>query len=109
MLISSRADKECLIEIIRSRGMFLWHACQLRDLASYLHVGGIPSRSLLNSQNLPFTRFQTDGEDRTNLVWDKVFVNLDDFGCWFAEGKAAVPNPYGPSSTENLTQRHLRG
>ena len=45
---------------------------------------------------MPFTRFDTDEQDRKNFVWDKVFCNLDDFGCWFAEGEGAVPNPYGP-------------
>lgn len=30
------------------------------------------------------------------FVWEKVFFNLEDFGCWFADGKRAVPNPYGP-------------
>ena len=96
MLVSDQADKERLVEIIRSRGMFLWHACQFKDFRSYLRLGGIPSRSLLESQNEPFTRFETDEQDRKNFVWDKVFCNLEDFGCWFAEGKGAVPNPYGP-------------
>ena len=96
MLISARTDKERLVEIIQSRGRFLWHACQLKDFASYLHLGGIPSRSLLETSELPFTHFETDEQDRVNFVWDKVFCNFDDFGCWFAEGKRAIPNPYGP-------------
>ena len=96
MLISNQADKKRLVEIIRSRGMFLYHACQLKDFASYLRLGGIPSRLLLERQRVPFTPFETDKQDRRNFVWDKVFVNLDDFGCWFAEGRLAIPNPYGP-------------
>ena len=29
-------------------------------------------------------------------MWDKVFVNLSDFGSSFARGAKGVPNPYGP-------------
>ena len=78
------------------RGVLLYHACQLRDLASYLRVGGIPSRALLTAKRLPFTPFVTDKLDRTNGVWDKVFVNLNDFGQSFASGEPLVPNPFGP-------------
>ena len=96
MLIRDHDDKARLVEIIRNSTRFLWHACQLKDFASYLRLGGIPSRSLLEQRKMPFTPFETDEQDRVNFVWDKVFCNLDDFGCWFAEGKGAVPNPYGP-------------
>ena len=76
--------------------MFLYHACQLIDFESYLHLGGIPSRALLESKQVKFTEFQTDATDRKNSVWDKVFVNLADFGESFARGDKSVPNPYGP-------------
>ncbi len=78
------------------RGVSLWHACQLSDFRSYLTIGGIPSRSLLEQASLSFTPFQTDAKDRSRGVWDKVFVNLSDFGASFAHGASATPNPYGP-------------
>jgi len=42
------------------------------------------------------TLFETDSIDKENTVWDKVFLNLEDFGRTFAKGGAAVPNVYGP-------------
>ena len=71
------------------------------DFESYIQVGGIPSRNLLEEGGAPFTSFETDRRDLENWVWDKVFLNLEDFGSTFArslaEGRAnSVPNPYGP-------------
>ena len=74
----------------------MYHACQLRDFESYLKVGGIPSRQLLERRGLGFTAFDTDEQDHVNDVWSKVFLNLQDFGKLFDSGKDAVPNPYGP-------------
>lgn len=85
-----------LVEFMRRRQASLWHACQLVDLAGYLALGGIPARSLLERTRLRMTPFVTDSVDRRNGVWDKVFLNLDDFGRSFAAGFRAVPNPYGP-------------
>jgi hypothetical protein len=87
---------EELVQLFVARDVSLYHACQLQDFASYLRFGGIPSRELLEQSRLPFTPFQTDSKDRTNGVWDKVFVNLSDFGKSFATGGTATPNPYGP-------------
>ena len=81
---------------LESRDVSLWHACQLRDFRSYLEVGGIPSRSLLERARVEFTPFATDASDRSGGMWPKVFVNLSDFGGAFAHGAEAVPNPYGP-------------
>lgn len=85
-----------LITRLDQRGAYIWHACQFQDFCSYLALGGIPSRALLERASLPFTPFETDGRDRTNGVWDKVFVNLSDFGRAFAGGKNATPNAFGP-------------
>lgn len=85
-----------LVTLFECRMVYLWHACQLKDFRSYIAVGGIPSRALLDHCRLPFTTFATDDIDRTNGVWDKVFVNLSDFGDAFAKGRAATPNAYGP-------------
>lgn len=74
----------------------LWHACQLRDLRSYLEIGGIPSRALLELSHLGFTPFVTDASDRNKGLWPKVFLNLADFGRFFAMEFDAVPNAYGP-------------
>jgi hypothetical protein len=85
-----------LVELLKNRGAYLYHACQLIDFQSYLKLGGIPSRAHLESNEKPYTPFKTDQNDRTNDDWDKVFANLSDFGFTFAEGYDAVPNIYGP-------------
>jgi hypothetical protein len=85
-----------LVELFQRRDAYLYHACQLLDFQSYLNVGGIPSRSHLESNRHPYTPFKTDQDDRDNRVWDKVFANLSDFGSTFAGGYDAVPNVYGP-------------
>lgn len=85
-----------LVGLLTRRGVSLFHACQFVDFCTYLRLGGIPSRSLLEQSRLGFTVFETDIHDRHNGVWDKVFVNLADFGETFAHGYNGVPNPYGP-------------
>lgn len=85
-----------LVELFQRRDAYLYHACQLLDFQSYLNVGGIPSRSHLESNSHPYTPFKTDQNDRANDDWDKVFANLSDFGFTFAGGYDAVPNIYGP-------------
>ena len=85
-----------LVSLLERRRVYLYHACQLQDFGSYLRIGGVPSRARLEQERLAVTPFMTDGMDRANGVWDKVFVNWEDFGNGFARGRAAVPNPYGP-------------
>jgi hypothetical protein len=85
-----------LISLLQNRGVYLWHACQFRDFQAYLALGSIPSRACLENSGRGFTAFETDSIDHDNGVWDKVFVNLSDFGRSFAVGGNAVPNPYGP-------------
>lgn len=85
-----------LVELLQTRGVLVHHACQYQDFVSYLRLGGVPSRDLLQSVGLDTTPFTTDQIDRENGVWDKAFVNLEDYGRTFARGHAAVPNPYGP-------------
>lgn len=85
-----------LVDHLNRRQASLWHACQVNDLAAYLALGGVPARSLVERRGLLQTAFVTDAIDRTNGMWDKVFLNLDDFGRSFAAGRRAVPNPYGP-------------
>lgn len=87
---------QSLVDLFEKRRVSLYHACQLIDFASYLSLGGIPSRALLETNELPFTPFETDTIDRVNNVWDKVFINLSDFGYFFAQAGKNVPNPYGP-------------
>ncbi|MYB95632.1 hypothetical protein F4054_02815 [Candidatus Poribacteria bacterium] len=87
---------QSLVDLFAERQVFLYHACQLIDFQSYLRLGGIPSQALLETRKLPFTPFETDTIDRENNVWNKVFVNLSDFGGFFARGAKNVPNPYGP-------------
>jgi len=90
-----------LINLLNERGVKIYHACQYKDFKTYLQIGGIPSRNLMENSRLPYTEFDTDNVDRTNEVWNKVFANLSDFGFPFARGnwsknKAPTPNPYGP-------------
>lgn len=85
-----------VMDILHEYKIKLYHACQFQDFVSYLKVGGIPSRQLLKDRNLTFTAFQTDSSDLQKGLFDKVFLNLQDFGNTFHAGKNAVPNPYGP-------------
>ncbi len=85
-----------LVELLKTRRVSLYHACQYQDFVSYLKLGGVPSRDRLERASLDNTPFTTDQVDRENGVWDKVFLNLQDFGQGFASAHAAVPNPYGP-------------
>ena len=92
---------EQVVGLFQQRHVFLYHACQLADFRTYVLLGGIPSRRLMEGSGLPFTRFVTDLEDHHNGVWPKVFVNLSDFGQGFAswhwsDVRAPTPNPDGP-------------
>lgn len=87
---------EEIIQLFEKRQMALFHACQLVDFQTYLMLGGVPSRAHMEQAQLPFTKFETDMQDHENGVWDKVFVNLDDWGRIFTLGRAGVPNAYGP-------------
>lgn len=89
-------DIQTLVDLFADREVSLYHACQLLDFQSYIELGGIPSRALLENRRAKFTPFVTDDTDSENNVWDKVFVNLEDFGESFARGKRSTPNPYGP-------------
>jgi hypothetical protein len=95
-MFCGRAEIEPLAELMETRQASLWHACQLQDLRSYVELGGIPSRRLLEQRRMRFTEFATDAADRSHGVWDKVFLNLDDLGRWFAWGARSTPNAYGP-------------
>ncbi len=87
---------QSLVDLLQERNVSLYHACQLIDLESYLALGGIPSRALLEDRKLPFTPFETDAIDKENGVWDKVFGNFAEFGEIFASGKPWPPTVYGP-------------
>lgn len=89
-------DIQSLVDLLMQRGVILFHACQFLDLQSYLSLGGIPSRACLEESGLPFTQFETDGDDHVKEVWDRIFMNFSDFGKTFAEGHNGTPNPYGP-------------
>lgn len=94
-LISGFTLSNVVAELCR-RNVKLYHACQRKDLGSYLQVGGIPSRNLLASKDLSYTVFDTDPGDQRKGTWKLVFFNLSDFGGYFARGRNSVPNPYGP-------------
>lgn len=92
---------ENLITLFNNRGLKFYHACQYKDFKTYIELGGVPSRNLMEVSGLPYTQFDTDNVDRNNAVWNKVFGNLEDFGFGFAMGRpnpntAPTPNPYGP-------------
>ncbi len=95
------AEIEGLITLFNDRGVKFYHACQFKDFKTYIELGGVPSRNLMEEEDLPHTPFDTDDTDRNNAVWNKVFGNLSDFGFGFAQGHrnentAPTPNPYGP-------------
>ncbi len=85
-----------LVNLLKRRGVYLYHACQFVDYQSYLEIGGIPSHHCLEQKRLPYTTMVTDNNDQQNGVWDKVFVNPEDRGTTFAGGSNCLPNPYGP-------------
>jgi hypothetical protein len=87
-----------LIKLLQERKVSFYHACQLKDLTSYLKLGGIPARGLLADSGLPFTAFKSDGKDKKTGDWDRVFLNMNDFGSFFhsAKGSRSTPNIYGP-------------
>jgi hypothetical protein len=85
-----------LIDLLLTRNVCLYHACQLIDFKAYLELGGIPSRKVLEDSGHVYTCFATDETDKSNNVWDKVFINLSDFGEFFSRGRGATPNPFGP-------------
>ena len=88
---------QSLVELLeKKRQVCLYHACQLIDFKSYLDLGGIPSRELLEKSGKQFTPFVSDTNDKINGVWDKVFGNLTEFGEIFASGKPWPPTVYGP-------------
>ena len=89
-------DIKDLVQLLQKRRAYLYHACQFTDFQSYLRLGGIPSRALLESTKMPYTAFRSDANDRANNDWDKVFGNFSDFGSTFGGGHGAVPNIYGP-------------
>lgn len=94
-------DLHRVVQLFNTRGVYIYHACQLKDFDTYVQLGGIPSRHKMEVSGLPYTIFDTDRQDHNNGVWPKVFANLSDFGHGFAEGnwsegKAPTPNPYGP-------------
>lgn len=89
-----------MITLFQNRGVKIYHACQYKDFKTYLDLGGVPSRNLMEQSGLSYTIFDTDNTDRENEVWNKVFGNLQDFWYSFAQGQrnentAPTPNPYG--------------
>ncbi|MFO8145170.1 MAG: hypothetical protein R6T89_05540 [Candidatus Syntrophosphaera sp.] len=85
-----------LVNVFNRREVILYHSCQMREFDTYLKLGGIPSRNLIEESGFELTPFQSDQNDKKNQVWDKVFVNLIDFGRIFAGGNTGVPTVYGP-------------
>ncbi len=86
MSLIQNSEIVSLIDLFNRREAKIYHACQYRDFKTYLELGGVPSRNLMESSGLPYTSFDTDDEDKTNEVWAKVFGNLSDFGFAFAKG-----------------------
>lgn len=84
------------IKALQIRRVSFYHACQLKDLESYLALGGIPARGLLADKGLDFTKFASDGNDSKTGDWNRVFLNMSDFGGFFHNGSNSTPNVYGP-------------
>jgi hypothetical protein len=95
-MFQGKEEIKNLIRLFNQRGVLLYHACQFLEFYSYLTVGGIPSHDCLERRRLGYNPLVTDDNDRHNGVWDKVFVNLQDYGEVFANGGDGTPNAYGP-------------
>lgn len=106
MPLIEKKEIPILTKLLIDKGINLFHSCQLTDFESYLKLRGIPSRNLIHQNNLEITAFETDENDKDNEVWDKVFVNLSDFGKYFAlynmnnPNTASIPTIYGPISIQ---------
>lgn len=101
MAVISGTEKDKLIDLLEERGVKFYHACQWADFKSYCIMGGIPSRGLMEANNLSFTKFDTDDKDKVNGVWNFVFGNLIDSGfhfSWYGKNESHVttPNIFGP-------------
>jgi hypothetical protein len=95
-MFQRKEDMRNLICLFKQRSVSLFHACQFKEFHSYLSVGGIPSHDCLERYGLTYNPLVTDDNDHRNGVWDKVFVNLQDYGEIFANGRDGTPNAYGP-------------
>jgi hypothetical protein len=95
-MFDSKSKIDELMNCLTERRVSLYHACHAIDFSSYLELAGVPSRSLLLKNGLPFTSFDTDEQDKQNGVWGSVFANLNDFRNFFHSGSNSVPSPYGP-------------
>jgi hypothetical protein len=89
-------DIPSVITLLENRRVTLYHACHLVDLESYFKLGGIPSRSLLEAENLSYTSLLMDETSPEDWVWNKVPFQLIDFGNRFARDPNNLPNRYGP-------------
>ena len=89
---------EEITQILANDKRKLFHACQFKDFISYIRLGGIPSRDLLENSKLDYTKFDSDKDDMNRSSWDKVFLNLSDFGDYFHRfsGNKSLPTIYGP-------------
>lgn len=106
MPLIQNTDIPIFTDLLISKGVNLFHSCQLKDFKRYLELGGVPSRNLMQQRSLDFSDFDTDSNDQENSVWDKVFFNLMDFGNYFAlypmnnPDTASIPTIYGPISIQ---------
>lgn len=81
----------------------LYHACQLQDLTSYLYLGGVPSRYMMQESGKSFTPFVSDKKDEQSGHDRLVFFNLTDSGGLFHGARnvpRGTPNAYGPVSIQ---------
>lgn len=95
------AGAAAFVKHLADQSVKVTHACQLRDLDSYLEIGGIPCRDRLQALGARrFTPFDTDSLDKALGLWDKVFFNGGDIGEPFARGRLMTPTVYGPISLQ---------
>ena len=89
-------DIQTVVNLLEQRRVTLYHACHLIDLESYFKIGGIPSRSLLETEKLAYASFRADQATPDDWVWSNVSLQLMDFGNPFARDCNNLPNKYGP-------------
>ncbi|MBF0451989.1 MAG: hypothetical protein HQK75_14890 [Candidatus Magnetomorum sp.] len=84
------------VDLLTQRDTSLFMACQLIDLYAFLSMGGIATKAVLNTANVPFSKYDTDTIQKANGFWDAHVLHLADYGAQFYRNAQKLPNPNGP-------------
>jgi len=84
------------VEMLIDRDAYFFHSCQLIDFKTYLLMGGIPTRELLENKKMLFSTYKSDDNLKSNNGTDKIILKFVDFGNQFFHKINTIPNPFGP-------------